>query len=889
MVTLRECMLPVGAALLTAALCGTGAAAEKTARLVFCCNAENDLYRVMTAHGNGYPRFATPAEAVDNAHEGAGVLILADGYPERPTVIEPAVFDRAAQKKLRLFVEYPGALPGMSVGEPRESTLERGVVTSEIFGAALRPMQIVTVNRCRYVPLEASGAHLVLAKVAGVDTAVFGLDDVLAVPLLVDHPRGDLLVAASKLSGFVRGRFMPRDAWRAIWQTILGRLQPDAPALVLRWTSTVRPSYGPDEPLPADVEQGALRRSADWLLRSGVLRHPSWPQGALDRSLRYNTVREMPAADWPLGDGSLGILEGFSSTIRADGSQPMRYAVRNDCTTEAAMLLAFDAASGGPPQHGRIAANLLDYIFTASGLAGGPRGDPESPSYGLVSWSLDSPSQYWGDDNARALLAVGAVAALQDESRWNKATVRCVLGNFRTTGIYGFRPSCIKEESLQSSGWRAYWTGRHTHYSPHFQAWSWACYLWLYEQTRFEPLLTRTKTGMRMMIGGYPARWDWCLRSGTIERSRLLLPLAWLVRVDDTPEHRRWLRQIAEDLLALQDASGALRETIGNGKHGIPSNASFGTSETSLIQTDGDPVCDMLYSCNFALIGLREAAAATGDPFYSQAEEKLARFLCRIQIRSEKHPELDGAWYRAFNFRRWEYWASNADWEWGPWCTETGWTQPWIAGTLALRGQETSLWDLLQKVDLQTSFQRLRPQMLPDEDLQLPEIVKVVHVGRDKPVRLAVEPDPRYPGFGAAALTDGVEGTAHHGSPEWLGFMGADLEAVVDLGTPLKIRFLGLHCLESTRLGVFLPKRVEFAVSDDGTRFQAVKRLETTPPSGHIPPQVRTLAAEDLDVEARYVRVRAANFGALPDWVIAGAPPGWLFVDEIVVNLAESR
>ena len=91
------------------------------------------------------------------------------------------------------------------------------------------------------------------------------------------------------------------------------------------------------------------------------------------------------------------------------------------------------------------------------------------------------------------------------------------------------------------------------------------------------------------------------------------------------------------------------------------------------------------------MIWLHEAAAATGDPFYAEAEEKLAKFLCRIQIRSQEHPELDGAWYRAFNFRCWEYWASNADWEWGPWCTESGWSQPWIAGTLALRQQKTSL------------------------------------------------------------------------------------------------------------------------------------------------------------------------------------------------------
>lgn len=707
------CWIP----LLLVALAPDSAHGEPTGQpgLVFCCTADNDLYRVVNASGKICPRFATPEEAVHKASPGSGLLILTHGRAQKPTDVALPLFDEAARKHLRLYIEYPARLPDLAVGAPKPIKNERGVVVSEFFGKPLVPMQIVILHGAHYVPVEAKSPHLVLAKVAGVDTAVFGLKDTPAMPLLFEHPRGDLLVATSKLSDFVVSRAMPHTAWATIWQTILGRLQPGLSAVKLTWTPTVRPTYGPKDPLPANAEEQAVRRSADWMVRSRILRHPSWPREVLDRALRYNTVRDMPPADWPLGDGSLGILEGFSSTIHADGGQPMRYAVRNDCMGEVAMLMALHAATGGRADHAKIAANLLDYTFTASGLAAGPRADPSSPSYGLVGWALDHPGTYYGDDNARALLGVGAVAAVLKESRWNEATVRCVLANFRTTGVYGFRPACVTEEVLQKQGWKALWNSRHTHYSPHMQAWIWACYLWLYQQTHFEPLLARTNTAVRMLMDAYPQRWDWILRSGTIERSRLLLPLAWLVRVQDTPEHRRWLRRIAEDLVALQDASGAVREVIGNGGPGIPSNAAFGASETSLIQTNGDPVCDMLYSCNFALIGLHEAAAATGDPFYSQAEDKLARFLCRIQIRSEKHPELDGAWYRAFNFRRWDYWASSADWEWGPWCTETGWCQPWIAGALALRQQDKSLWELLQKVDLRKHFDRVRPQMLPDE------------------------------------------------------------------------------------------------------------------------------------------------------------------------------
>ena len=197
------------------------AAAEETSRpetgpggWTLACSPENDLYRVLAASGLPCPRFATADEAVRAAPAGSGVLALADGYPDQPTAIAPAAFDEAARKRLRLYVEYPERLPDMELGAPKDVKYERGVVSSEIFGESLRPLRIVLVSSCRYLPVKASESHLVVAKVAGVDTAVFGLKDTAAEPLLFDHPRGNLLVATTKLSHFVSGRYLPTEAWR---------------------------------------------------------------------------------------------------------------------------------------------------------------------------------------------------------------------------------------------------------------------------------------------------------------------------------------------------------------------------------------------------------------------------------------------------------------------------------------------------------------------------------------------------------------------------------------------------------------------------------------------------------------------------------------------------
>lgn len=556
-----------------------------SADLIFCCSTNNDLLRVATDSGLSLKRFDTPKTAVEAASQEDGVLLLADGYPEKQTLVDDAVLARAANKHLRLYIEYPAALPGLKIGNPKQDRLLRGVVSSDFFGTDLPSMRIVTINGCSFLPVATEHPHMVLAKVAGVETAVFGLKDTPSEPLLFEHLNGNLLVATTKLSQFVTGRYMPDEAWRTVWQTILNHLQPGTAILPLRWTATVRPRFNRTEPLPADVEAQALWRSADWIVRSRILRHAEWPKEALAWGLKYNTVREMPGADWPVGDGSAGILEGFSSTIRADGSQPMRYAVRNDCSSETAMLMALAGAAADRPHDGKIAANLVEFVLGKSGLATGYRLDASNPSYGLIGWELDQPDQYWGDDNARALLGMLAVASLQKETRWNEAIVRNLLANLRTTGAKGFRESCIAEPQLRENGWKHYWRGRTVNYSPHMAGWLWACFAWAYEETGFEPFLARAETGVRLLMEAYP-NWYYTNGSGSIELARALLPLAWLVRAHDTPEHREWLRKVAAELVSLQDSSGAIREVIRSASAGaykdcIPkSNAAYGTAET---------------------------------------------------------------------------------------------------------------------------------------------------------------------------------------------------------------------------------------------------------------------------------------------------------------------
>ena len=701
---------------------GAQSSGDSRSGLTFACAANNDLFQVLCqTAGRAHPRFPSALDAVRSAPTDSGVLLLADGYPDRTLSIDPAVLRLANSKRLRLYLEYPESLPSFEVGKPERSRFARGVVTDAFFGAGLPSGRILALNDLYLVPLRADGGltHAVAARVAGFDTAVYGLPDKIN-PLLVEFPKGRILVATTALSRFVTGRYAPAESWRTFWQTVLKWLCPSDPPPTLRWKAMVRPAFGPREPLPAGVELVALDRGIDWFLRSKLLLHSSRLE-EVNRAATGDGMLPTPPADAPSGDGSLGILEGPLSVVLTDGSQMQSVSRRGDCTGESAMALALGGRQLDDPAKIAIARRLLDFYYFTSDARRRERGDPAHGAYGLTAWGIGSPAWYkanYGDDNARLMLGTMATAAVTGERRWDEAVMRCLLANLRTTGRLGFRGDRIDIEEL-AGGWKPFYEREIVNLSPHMEAYLWACFVRAFQLTGDTRFIERTLNAIRAMMSVYPNGWRWT-NGLAQERARMLLPLAWLVRAQDTPEHRQWLQQAVEGLLTLQEPCGAIREELGLPGRGMfpppSSNEEYGVNEASLIQRNGDPASDMLYTVNFAFLGLHEANAAVREPSWRLAEDKLAEFLCRIQVRSEIRPELDGGWFRAFDFKRWEHWGSNADAGWGAWAIESGWTQGWITTVLALRQTKTSFWDLTAGSRIADPFDRLQGEMLPDRD-----------------------------------------------------------------------------------------------------------------------------------------------------------------------------
>lgn len=669
-------------------------AARAHASILVLGSPQNDLVVQLKKDGFQLVFADSPEHLMKLAHRGDVLLVLASSE-NRLTPINQQFYHWASSKKLRCYIEIPEQLPGKwTYGEPFRANLERGVISSGFFGKALPEMSILGLNDLYIQPIHSPNALVSFAKVAGFDKADYGLTGVEAHALL--SQKDNVLVAAAYMSNFKNARYGPSASWQLFWESICSWLL-NTEIHLSAWESDPRPAYSASEALPPDARITAILHGAAWIYRGNFLVHPSWREVVLKyQGDGLNPFGPPVGADKLAGDGCAGVLEGHASRIYQDGSQQYRYWMRCDVQGEVAFLLASAGKQLQNRNYLQTSGHLLDYMFYTAPFRQGLRAKKGSPVYGLLGWSETHPYVFYGDDNARAVLGAIGASAMLDDDRWASFIADNILANFRTSSQEGFEGGRLEEEDILKNGWRFYQSRSYINPHPHFESWMWACYLWLYHQTGYAPLLEKTKRAMAITMNHYPDKWKWT-NGIQQERARMILPLAWLVRVDDTPEHRAWLDRVVTDLLKKQQPGGAIQEELGTPGLGlceeVKSNSEYGAHEAPLIAKNGDPVADMLYTCNFAYFALNEAAHATGNNSYFEAVARLSDFLTRIQVKSSAHPDLDGAWFRAFDYNRWDYWASNADNGWGAWCTLTGWIQSWIVSTHYFVENKKSYWE----------------------------------------------------------------------------------------------------------------------------------------------------------------------------------------------------
>ncbi|MDB5196417.1 MAG: beta-N-acetylhexosaminidase [Flaviaesturariibacter sp.] len=151
-----------------------------------------------------------------------------------------------------------------------------------------------------------------------------------------------------------------------------------------------------------------------------------------------------------------------------------------------------------------------------------------------------------------------------------------------------------------------------------------------------------------------------------------------------------------------------------------------------------------------------------------------------------------------------------------------------------------------------------------------------------KKVSITAIPNSKYPGQGGAfSLVNGIYSNKGLSYPDWLGFIGDDIEAIIDLDKTDTIHTVRLHTLDQNGSWVYLPQYVEVATSMDGINFTPLGR------SSEFVKDVLTMGWITVKVPAqkgRFVKVVAKNYGLIPEGKPGGGTKAWLFADEIQID-----
>jgi hexosaminidase len=149
-----------------------------------------------------------------------------------------------------------------------------------------------------------------------------------------------------------------------------------------------------------------------------------------------------------------------------------------------------------------------------------------------------------------------------------------------------------------------------------------------------------------------------------------------------------------------------------------------------------------------------------------------------------------------------------------------------------------------------------------------------------KKIILKTLPSENYFGDGAITLVDGIRGdTARYGQ-NWLGWEGANMEAVIDLGARENFSRVTIDVFDAEASWIHFPKAIEVFVADDTVHFRSVAKLS----SGEIREKGKVIEMNFGEHTARYVKVVAENAGKIPAGKPGAGNDAWLFVDEIMVE-----
>ena len=152
------------------------------------------------------------------------------------------------------------------------------------------------------------------------------------------------------------------------------------------------------------------------------------------------------------------------------------------------------------------------------------------------------------------------------------------------------------------------------------------------------------------------------------------------------------------------------------------------------------------------------------------------------------------------------------------------------------------------------------------------------------PIELTFQPSEKYKFGGAITLVDGMKGNDSYATGAWLGFVGGDVEAIIDLGQETEIKRVATNAIVDMSAWIMGSTGLVVSVSDDNKEFREVA-VKDIPVETNIDKKgVENYEITFDPVKTRYVKVVIKRSPALPKGHAGEGKAAYMFIDEIEVD-----
>ena len=145
--------------------------------------------------------------------------------------------------------------------------------------------------------------------------------------------------------------------------------------------------------------------------------------------------------------------------------------------------------------------------------------------------------------------------------------------------------------------------------------------------------------------------------------------------------------------------------------------------------------------------------------------------------------------------------------------------------------------------------------------------------------------NPQYHAGGPEGLIDGIHGTENWRKGDWQGYQSQDFDAVIDLQKEQTVSSFSANCMQDSRSWILMPTKVEYYASIDNVNFTLIGTVTNSFSPREYENKIQDFQLNlDKEITAKYIKVKAYNFGKLPEWHQGVGGDAFIFIDEITIK-----